>query len=193
MSRLKRVIATALAGVASLGFLAAANDNQQPLPSGPVKYKKRADHLKEIAATPWYDLVVVGGGCNGAGVALEAATRGLRTLVIEKEDFGSGASSKSTKLIHGGVRYLQQVFDFSLDSISSRLEKFALVREAISERSLMIDSAPHLTVKLPFVIPCTNIFKAVYYYVGSVVYYLIYWLCSPLTPTVFRMPYFLNR
>lgn len=87
----------------------------------PVKYKKRADHLREIAGNPVYDVVVVGGGCNGAGVALDAATRGLRTLVIERDDFGSGASSKSTKLIHGGVRYLQQVFDFSLDSISSRL------------------------------------------------------------------------
>lgn len=76
--------------------------------------------------------MVIGGGCNGAGVALEAATRGLRTLVIEKEDFGAGASSKSTKLIHGGVRYLQQVFDFSLDSFSSRKEKFLLVKEAIS-------------------------------------------------------------
>jgi glycerol-3-phosphate dehydrogenase len=146
-----------------------------------------------VAAQPAYDLVIVGGGCNGAGVALDAATRGLRTLLIEKEDFGSGASSKSTKLIHGGVRYLQQVFEFSLDSISSRMEKFALVKEAISERSLMIDSAPHLTTKLPFVIPCTNVFKAIYYYVGSVVYYLIYKLYSPETPTAFRMPYFLNR
>lgn len=57
----------------------------------------------------------------------------------------------------------------------------------------MIDSAPHLTTKLPFVIPCSNVFKAVYYYVGSVVYYLIYSLYSPVTPTVFRMPYFLSR
>lgn len=57
----------------------------------------------------------------------------------------------------------------------------------------MIDSAPHLTAKLPFVIPCTNVFSAIYYYVGSVVYYLIYKLYSPVTPTSFRMPYFLNR
>ena len=54
--------------------------------------------------------MVIGGGCNGVGVLLDASTRGLKTLLIEKEDFGSGASSKSTKLIHGGVRYLQQVF-----------------------------------------------------------------------------------
>jgi glycerol-3-phosphate dehydrogenase len=57
----------------------------------------------------------------------------------------------------------------------------------------MIDSAPHLTTKLPFVIPCSNVFQAVYYYVGSVVYYLIYSLYSPVTPTAFRMPYFLSR
>ena len=57
----------------------------------------------------------------------------------------------------------------------------------------MIDSAPHLTTKLPFVIPCSNVFQAVYYYVGSVVYYLIYSLYSPATPTAFRMPYFLSR
>lgn len=57
----------------------------------------------------------------------------------------------------------------------------------------MIDSAPHLTTKLPFVIPCTNMFQALYYYVGSMVYYLIYKLYSPLTPTAFRMPYMLSR
>jgi glycerol-3-phosphate dehydrogenase len=57
----------------------------------------------------------------------------------------------------------------------------------------MIDSAPHLTTKLPFVIPCSNVFKAMYYYVGSVVYYLIYRIYSPATPTAFRMPYFLSR
>ena len=58
---------------------------------------------------------------------------------------------------------------------------------------MMIDSAPHLTTKIPFVIPCTSIFSALYYYVGSVVYYAIYKLYSPITPTVFQMPYFLTR
>ena len=59
---------------------------------------------------------------------LEASTRGLKSLMIEKDDFGAGASSKSTKLIHGGVRYLQQVFDFSWDSLASRKQKFDLVK-----------------------------------------------------------------
>jgi glycerol-3-phosphate dehydrogenase len=70
---------------------------------------------------------VIGGGASGAGVCLDASTRGLRTLLIEKNDFGSGTSSKSTKLIHGGIRYLQQVFAFSTDSISCRISKFKLV------------------------------------------------------------------
>ena len=66
-------------------------------------------------------MLVIGGGCNGAGVLLDASTRGLKTLLIEKDDFSSGASSKSTKLVHGGVRYLQQVFEFSFKSLPSRL------------------------------------------------------------------------
>ena len=73
-------------------------------------------------------MVVIGGGCNGAGVLLDASTRGFRTLLIEKNDFASGASSKSTKLIHGGVRYLEQVFAFNKDSLESRIEKFNLVK-----------------------------------------------------------------
>lgn len=84
MSRLRKVIATAIAGATSLGFLIAANNQQQQSPQTPVKYKKRADHLREVAAEPNYDVVIVGGGCNGAGVALEASTRGLRTLLIER-------------------------------------------------------------------------------------------------------------
>lgn len=71
--------------------------------------------------------MVIGGGATGAGVCIDASTRGLRTLVIEKNDFGSGTSSKSTKLMHGGVRYLEQVFALNSDSISNRIEKFKLV------------------------------------------------------------------
>ena len=138
-------------------------------------------------------MVVIGGGCNGAGVALDASTRGLRTLVLEKDDFGSGASSKSTKLIHGGVRYLQQVFAMDTSSLSSRIEKWGLVREAIEERSVMIDSASHLTEKVPFVIPCSNIFQGVYYYLGSMIYYFIYKYYAPTTITKFNLPYLYSR
>lgn len=197
MSRLNKIITTSLLGFTSIGCLlyAATNEKKEGRPQEAVKiqYKKRSDHLRDISAKPEYDVVVIGGGCNGVGVLLDASTRGLRTLLIEKDDFASGASSKSTKLIHGGVRYLQQVFELSLDSISSRIEKFQLVKEAIAERSMMIDSAPHLTTKIPFVIPCTNLVSATYYYIGSLFYYLIYALYSPSTPTSFNMPYFMNR
>ena len=66
--------------------------------------------MKEIKSNQ-YDVIIIGGGATGAGVALECATRGLKSVVLEANDFGSGASSKSTKLVHGGVRYLQQVFE----------------------------------------------------------------------------------
>lgn len=156
-------------------------------------FKSRAQHLEEVRIDHEYDVVVIGGGCNGAGVLLDASTRGLRTLMIEKEDFSSGASSKSTKLIHGGVRYLQQVFEFSLASIASRVEKFGLVKEAIAERGMMIDSASHLTTKVPLVIPCGNLFSGLYFYVGSLMYYWIYQWYTPSTETQFKAPYLLNR
>lgn len=70
------------------------------------RFKSRQEHLAEIDSNPQYDVVVIGGGCNGTGVLLDGASRGLRSLLIEREDFAAGASSKSTKLIHGGVRYL---------------------------------------------------------------------------------------
>jgi glycerol-3-phosphate dehydrogenase len=66
--------------------------------------------MEEVMNADYYDLVIIGGGCNGSGVILEAASRGLKVLLIEKEDFASGTSSKSTKMLHGGVRYLQQIF-----------------------------------------------------------------------------------
>lgn len=91
---------------------------------------KRASHIKKIKDTP-YDLIVVGGGITGAGIALDATTRGLKTLLLEKRDFASGTSSKSTKLIHGGLRYLKQF-------------EIALVREVGMERAVVHGLAPHL-------------------------------------------------
>src|SRR6184192_4017968 len=78
-----------------------------------------------------FDIVVVGGGITGAGVAFDAATRGYSVALVEKADFASGTSSRSSKLVHGGLRYLQQ-FDLGL------------VREALLERSLLVNLAPHL-------------------------------------------------
>ncbi len=85
-------------------------------------------------------MLVVGGGVTGAGVLLEAASRGLRAALVEKDDFASGTSSKSSKLVHGGLRYLQQ-------------KEFALVRENLLERQRLLGNAPHLVERLPFLIP----------------------------------------
>src|SRR6516165_11638298 len=87
-----------------------------------------------------FDLLVIGGGVTGAGVALDAASRGFSVALVEKADFASGTSSRSSKLVHGGLRYLQS-FDLGL------------VREALLERSLMVKLAPHLVRPLQMVVP----------------------------------------
>nr|MBA2281162.1 FAD-dependent oxidoreductase [Acidimicrobiia bacterium] len=87
-----------------------------------------------------FDVVVVGGGITGAGAALDAAARGLRTALVERDDFASGTSSKSSKLVHGGLRYLQQ-------------GDVRLVYEALHERQRLRKNAPHLVKVLPFLIP----------------------------------------
>src|SRR5262245_39166866 len=86
-----------------------------------------------------FDVLVVGGGITGAGVALDAVTRGLRTAVVEAGDFASGTSSKSSKLVHGGLRYLQQ-------------REVGLVYEGLAERQVALRNAPHLVRILPFLI-----------------------------------------
>ncbi len=100
---------------------------------------RRADALRRLADEE-FDVLVIGGGVTGAGVALDAASRGLRTALVEKGDFASGTSSKSSKMIHGGLRYLQQ-------------REFRLVYENLAERQRLLDNAPHLVSPLPFLIP----------------------------------------
>src|SRR4051812_10760819 len=99
----------------------------------------RADALAALDREE-FDIVVVGGGITGAGVAFDAATRGYSVALVEKADFASGTSSRSSKLVHGGLRYLQN-FDLGL------------VREALLERQLMVALAPHLVKPLPLVVP----------------------------------------
>ncbi|MEA2184946.1 MAG: glycerol-3-phosphate dehydrogenase, partial [Solirubrobacteraceae bacterium] len=99
----------------------------------------RADAIAALQSDP-FDVVVVGGGITGAGVALDAASRGYSVALVEKADFASGTSSRSSKLVHGGLRYLQQ-FDLGL------------VREALRERQLMVKLAPHLVRPLQLVVP----------------------------------------
>jgi glycerol-3-phosphate dehydrogenase len=100
---------------------------------------RRADALRRLADEA-FDVLVIGGGITGVGVALDAASRGLKTALVEKGDFASGTSSKSSKMVHGGIRYLQQ-------------REFRLVYENLAERQRLLDNAPHLVSPLPFLIP----------------------------------------
>ena len=111
-----------------------------------------------------YDLLIIGAGATGAGVALDAATRGLKVAVVERDDFSSGTSSKSTKLVHGGVRYLEKAV-WELD-----YNQYALVKEALRERKYFLDTAPHLSMWLPIMLPLNRWWKAPYYWVGTKCY-----------------------
>jgi glycerol-3-phosphate dehydrogenase len=102
-------------------------------------------------------MVVIGGGATGVGVALDAAARGYRTLLLEQHDFGKGTSSRSTKLVHGGVRYLEQ-------------GQVSLVMEALKERGLLRQNAPHLVSELPFVVPNYSWWEGPFYGIGLKVY-----------------------
>jgi glycerol-3-phosphate dehydrogenase len=106
----------------------------------PVEPPFQRAAMIERLATEQFDVLVVGGGITGAGVALDAATRGLRTALVEAEDFASGTSSKSSKLVHGGIRYLQS-------------GDVRLVYEALRERKRLRHNAPHLVKILPFLLP----------------------------------------
>ena len=113
-----------------------------PHPRRPRRRAEPFDRDRALArlAAESFDVLVIGGGITGAGVALDAASRGLRTALVERDDFASGTSSKSSKLIHGGLRYLQQ-------------HEYRLVYENLAERQRLLDNAPHLVTPLPFLIP----------------------------------------
>jgi len=117
------------------------------------------DRLKHNPGEIW-DMIVIGGGATGMGTALDAASRGYRTLLLEQSDFSKGTSSRSTKLVHGGVRYMAQ-------------GDLLLVMEALHERGLMLKNAPHLTFNQEFVIPIYTIWDAILYTVGLTFYDLL--------------------
>ncbi|HSI10729.1 MAG TPA: glycerol-3-phosphate dehydrogenase/oxidase [Chthoniobacter sp.] len=122
---------------------------------------KRSEMLKQARerTEPW-DIVIVGGGATGAGVAVDAATRGYATLLLEQYDFGKGTSSRSTKLVHGGVRYLEQ-------------GNVSLVMEALKERGLLRQNAPHLVSELPLVVPSYSWWEGPFYGIGLKVYQVL--------------------
>jgi len=105
---------------------------------------------------PW-DMIIIGGGATGLGTAIDAASRGYKTLLLERSDFAQGTSSRSTKLIHGGVRYLRQ-------------GNVSLVMEALKERGIMRQNAPHLVRELPFIVPTYDWWEGPFYGIGMRVY-----------------------
>lgn len=128
---------------------------------GKTLVMNRTEQIKRLAerSGPW-DVLVIGGGATGVGVAMDAATRGLDVLLLEQSDFGKGTSSRSTKLVHGGVRYLRQ-------------GNITLVRDALRERSLLRANAPHLVSDTPFLIPCANLWQRFFYGAGLRTYDLL--------------------
>ncbi|CAO1601016.1 mitochondrial glycerol-3-phosphate dehydrogenase [Xanthoria calcicola] len=121
-----------------------------------------------------YDLLVIGGGATGSGIALDAATRGLKVALVEREDFASGTSSKSTKLVHGGVRYLEKaVWELDYNQYFAFLCAYKLVKEALRERKYFLDTAPHLSSWLPIMIPVQKWWQAPYFWAGTKFYDLL--------------------
>jgi glycerol-3-phosphate dehydrogenase len=121
----------------------------------------RTDMWRRIEAHPQaWDMLVVGGGATGVGVAIDAAARGYDVLLLEQSDFGKGTSSRSTKLAHGGVRYLEQ-------------GNIGLVMEALKERGLLLQNAPHIVHDLAFVVPNYDWWEAPFYGLGLKLYQLL--------------------
>ncbi|WP_445736284.1 FAD-dependent oxidoreductase [Mariniflexile sp.] len=118
---------------------------------------KRTTLIKQIEENPHWDVIVIGGGATGLGVALDSATRGFKTLLLEQVDFAKGTSSRSTKLVHGGVRYLAQ-------------GNIDLVKEALYERGLMLKNAPHLVSNQSFIIPNYTWWDTLKYAIGLKIY-----------------------
>ena len=118
---------------------------------------RRQELLARLAQPRAYDLAVVGGGATGLGVALDAAARGMSVVLVESHDFAKGTSSRATKLVHGGVRYLAQ-------------GNIALVREALHERTTLLNNAPHLAQPLPFIMPSYQWWETPFYGAGLKLY-----------------------
>ena len=121
---------------------------------------ERAAHLSKLAGDINWDVVIIGGGASGLGVAVDAASRGYKVLLLEQYDFAKGTSSKSTKLVHGGVRYLAN-------------GDVGLVIEALRERGLLAKNANHLFRKQAFVIPTFSLWQSFFYWAGLTVYKLL--------------------
>src|SRR5437867_562004 len=118
---------------------------------------RSALYHRALAHSDRWDMIIAGGGATGVGIAIDAATRGYDVLLLEQSDFGKGTSSRSTKLVHGGVRYLEQ-------------GNVSLVMEALKERGLLLQNAPHLVHDLGFVVPNYDWWEAPFYGIGLKLY-----------------------
>src|SRR3954468_17230676 len=118
---------------------------------------QRKETLAALARPVTHDVAVIGGGATGLGVALDAASRGLSVVLVESHDFAKGTSSRATKLVHGGVRYLAQ-------------GNIGLVREALHARTTLLRNAPHLAQPLPFVMPSYKLWETPFYGAGLKMY-----------------------
>ena len=120
----------------------------------------RSKMISQLAETPQWDIVIIGGGATGLGTAVDAASRGYKTLLVEQFDFAKGTSSRSTKLVHGGVRYLAQ-------------GNIRLVMDALKERGMLLKNAPHISSNFSFVIPAYKWWEKMYYGIGLKLYDLM--------------------
>jgi len=146
----------------TLKNLAASGLNKRPSQPLPT----RAEQLSSLASEQ-FDVLIIGGGATGSGCALDAASRGLKTALVEFDDFSSGTSSRSTKLIHGGVRYLQKAI-MNLD-----IEQYKMVKEALHERANLLEIAPHLSFPLPIMLPVYKWWQLPYFWAGIKAYDLV--------------------
>ena len=128
---------------------------------------KNRTQAREAVQSGRFDLCVIGGGATGAGCALDAQLRGLRTVLLDSGDFASAASSASTKLVHGGVRYLEQAVK------RLNLEEYRMVQHALAERVYMLANAPHLAHASEFLVPVYSWGQAAYYRMGMKIYDLL--------------------
>lgn len=171
-----KITKTALAGTGVLGsaviyldFIRSPNhpnlsNSYLPLIKDIPAPPSRDELLKNVEDTKKFDLLIIGGGATGTGTAVDAATRGLNVCLLERNDFASGTSSKSTKMAHGGVRYLEKaIFQLSKAQLD-------LVIEALNERGNMMRTAPHLCSILPIMIPVYKWWQIPYFFMGCKMY-----------------------
>lgn len=182
-------IAAATAAVGGTGLYAYANSRKHTISMPIVEAKRdsqgrivpptfpalksRKEQLDDLrrhdgsSSDAEYDLLIIGGGATGTGIAVDAATRGLKVALVERDDFSSGTSSKSTKLVHGGVRYLEKAV-MNLD-----YPQLELVIEALRERRTFLNIAPHLSNSVPILLPLQQWWQAPYMWCGTKAYDLL--------------------